>query len=162
MNRLDLLNGGKIGDGSGHPEDAVISARGQTKALDGAIEQAVFGLSQGAVAFGLTIAEPGIGFAAAGQLAIAGGSDPGANNGRGFAAAAGTQFGVIDARHLEFQINPVKQRAGDPRAVAIDLIRRASTASAWIAGMSAGTWIHRRDELEAGRKIGPGARPVKS
>lgn len=53
------------------------------------------------------------------------------------------------ARYRQVQVDPVEQWAGQLVAVALDLFRAAATAAGRVAQIAAGTWIHRRDQLEA-------------
>jgi len=48
----------------------------------------------------------------------------------------------------------VEQRAGDPAAVAGDLVLRATAATVGVTKVAAGTGVHGRDQLEACRKLG--------
>src|SRR5439155_23797124 len=50
------------------------------------------------------------------------------------------------------QIDAIEQRPGNSRSVTGDLIWRAPALAASVAQVTAGAWIHRRDELEACRK----------
>jgi hypothetical protein len=60
-------------------------------------------------------------------------------------------------RHFDLQVDAVEQRAAQPASVASDLVRRAAAGRPRIAEVAAGAGVHRRHELEAGRKVGPGA-----
>lgn len=132
----------------------MVGACRQTEALDGAIKQVVLGLAECAIALGFAVAEPGVRFARARQLTLPRSGDPGADNGRGLAAAARTQFRVIDPRNFELQINAIEQRPGDSRSIAIHLIGRTAAAPVGIAGVPARARVHRGNQLKAGRKVG--------
>jgi hypothetical protein len=62
---LDDLEAGQIGDGAGHPEDAVYRAWRQAQALDGAAEESPIARPQAAIALDLGQAQAAAGLARA-------------------------------------------------------------------------------------------------
>lgn len=106
---FDARTGIEIGDGARDAKDPVISAGGQSKPLNGAIEQAMLGIAECAVAFGFAVVEPSIRLAGAIQLSRARGGYAISDDFRRFSREACTQLGVIDSRDFEFQINTIKQ-----------------------------------------------------
>ena len=96
--------------------------------------------------------EKGIGAALALLLDFTGLGDPLGGAG---AAVAGHWRRIERGRlagDRQVQIDAVEQRAGEFVAVALDHIGRAGTAAAGLAEITAGTGIHRCDQLEARRK----------
>src|SRR5690606_33750718 len=51
------------------------------------------------------------------------------------------------------QVDPVQQRARDPRTIAADHVRAAVAAAGGVAGPAAGAGVHRGDELEPRREL---------
>ena len=64
---------------------------------------------------------------------------PGPDGGAGLARLAPDQIAIGDRGNLEVDVDPVEQRAGDPRAVALDGQRAAVTGMRWIARVATGT-----------------------
>src|SRR6188508_1985421 len=73
---------------------------------------------------------------------------------RGCVLTGGTlQYLRWEARHIDVQVDAIEQRPGDPAAVSADAFAGAPAERLWIAEMTAGARIHRRDQLEACWKL---------
>src|SRR5690242_7250072 len=76
-----------------------------------------------------------------------------------FANGSGTFLGsfagnvaIFDGRHLDVQIDPMKQRAGNALTVTLHLQRAAPAFALKIAEVAAGTWVHCSHQHELGWK----------
>src|SRR5690606_1025972 len=135
--RADACAVGEVGDRACDAQYPVVGPRGKPEALDGTVEQGLFARFELALALDRAVAEPGVGLAAARELARARGGDPRRDRRARFAGLCGAQLGMRDARHFEFQVDAVEQRARQARAVPCDRIRRAAAAARHIARMTA-------------------------
>ena len=63
---------------------------------------------------------------------------------------------------LDRNVDAVEQRPGQLRAVARDLVGRATAPAAVVAEIAAGAGIHRGDELEARGEVAPGGARARS
>ena len=83
---------------------------------------------------------------------------------RGFAIRRLLQDVGGQGRDFDLQVDAVEQWAGEPATITQHLIRRTPASAARIAVIAARTGVHRRDELELGRKLGlaRGARYVNA
>ena len=126
----------------------MIGAGGQPQPGAGLVQQLQIGFAQGAVPVHFAGVEVGVDLAGAGQLPFAGGDDPAAHLGAGFAVAAraGAQRFAVDARHFQEHVDAVQQWLGDAAAVFALLFRGAVVAP--------GAGIHGGDELETGGEFG--------
>src|SRR5690606_13701206 len=103
--------------------------------LDRAFEQGLVGRTQATGLGGGGLRESRVGAAAAPALDFARRLDPGADRRATFAGRrVRPQFRGRQARYLDVQVDAVEQRAGDPRAVALDLVGGAAAASGQVAG----------------------------
>jgi hypothetical protein len=66
-----------------------------------------------------------------------------------------TEFMFGERRDGHHQIDSIQQGAGQPAAIARDLIGRAAASRRRMAEITAGAGVHRRHQLEARRKSGP-------
>jgi hypothetical protein len=71
---------------------------------------------------------------------------------------AGAQFMFGKRRYAHHQIDAIQQGPGQPAAIACDLIGRAAASRRRMTEITAGAGVHRRHQLEAGRKSGPSRR----
>src|SRR5258708_2292011 len=70
-----------------------------------------------------------------------------------FAGLAQAEILLGYGRYLYVEVDAVEERSGDAIAIAADLIRRAMTFAGVMAEETAGTRIHRRQQLEASGKF---------
>ncbi len=155
VGRADAAGLVHVGDCTRDFEDAMVTAGRQAQALDGGAEQLAAGGVGLAPVFDLAAGEACVGLALAGVLDRPAARDPLAHGRRGLAGGGRLQLGDRHAGHFEEQVDAVEERAGELAAVAGDLVRRASTATVGRAVVAARAGVHRRDELEAGRELGP-------
>src|SRR5499427_7539995 len=143
----------EIRDSAGDLEDAVVAAGGKTQAAHGLLEE--FGSLRGRCTKAPHLAPahagvhpcPGAGQALA--LALARSLYPGPDRRRRLAPSC-REIGVGHGRHLEVEVDPVEERAGESGQVLLPLARRADAGIQ--RGAAAAAWIGRADELEAGRE----------
>ena len=84
----------------------------------------------------------------AARLDVARRDAPGSDDGTGFRRTRRDELVVGQRLHVHMQVDSVEQRAGNLRAVLLDLERPAGTAVAAVAEVAAGTWVHGGDEEE--------------
>jgi hypothetical protein len=96
--------------------------------------------------------EPGVDRSGPPQRDRPDGRDPPGNGGARLGRARSDEFGVRDRRHLDPQVDPIPERAGDTCGVAVDQPRSASTIAARAPRSPARAGVHRRDELEPCRE----------
>ena len=109
MCRGDGVAADKIGDGTGHAQDALAGAGGKMKLVDGAFEQGAVVGCERAVAFGEGLREGGVGNTCTLRLAGAGGVYAGADDGAGFAARAiGAQLRGGNAGDFDLEIDAIQ------------------------------------------------------
>lgn len=65
-----------------------------------------------------------------------------ANDGQGFAGVPAGQLLIAQRRHLNLDVDAVKQGAGDSRAVSLDLWRSAGPFFLGVGKKSASTRVH--------------------
>jgi hypothetical protein len=65
------------------------------------------------------------------------------------------QFNQLDTRHLHMEVDSVEQRSRNAVAIALDLERGAAAFVPWVAEVTTGTRIHRRQQGEASGKGKP-------
>ena len=132
----------------------MIAARRQPESCGGAFEQRQRLFRRPAVPLDLTIVQPSVGGALPGMLQLARTQHSLRD---GCARLDVSRFPLEDlARHtrdLDMQIKTIKQRPGQPRAITIDLLGRASAFSLRIAQIAARARIHGRDELKRCREF---------
>ena len=167
MDAPDHVVAVEIGEGTRDLEDAVIGAGGEAH-LFGRLLQETLALPVGLRdAFDLGGRTMGIaGRAGQAEALVAlrlqgmGGSDARHDVGRGFRRLRLDQVGGRHRRHVDADVDPVHQRAGDAGLVVGGAARAAGTAAAGFARHAASTGIHRGNELHLGRVgdpvIGPG------
>src|SRR5499426_3877843 len=141
----------KVSDSAGDLEDAVVTACGEAQAAHRLLEE------PGALGRWRTKAPhlapahagvhpcPGAGEALA--LTLAGSLYASPDRRRGLAPFC-REIGVGHGRHLEMEVDPVEERAGESGQVLLPLARRADAGIQ--RGAAAAAWIGRADELEAG------------
>ncbi len=121
---------GEIGDGPGHPQDAVIGPRRQPETAAGVVEQAP------PIGIGLRPTADGIGphLAVAFQLGAgetldlkpADGGHPSRDVDRGLTAPVRRQIAPRHRRHRDLEIESVEERPRKPRPVALNRQRRTT------------------------------------
>lgn len=79
-------------------------------------------------------------------LQSAGSFDSGGDVRGAFAVAAVGQVAVFDRRHFDMDVDPVHQRAGDARAVAVDVTGGAGAGVCRVAQIAAGAGVKGRDQ----------------
>ena len=136
----------QIGDGAGHPQNAVIAAGGESHVLVGPFHKGLSLWVQGAPAAQGLLAHGGVAGGAigaeAGALPGAGLGDPGADGGGGFPGAAVGKGFKLQGRHLGEKINPVQQRAGELAQVTLHLGRCAPAPAGGMAIPAAFAGVH--------------------
>src|SRR5690606_3086001 len=75
-----------------------------------------------------------------------------ANRGSAIAQAFTLQLALSQRPDRHVHIDAIKQRPGNFIAIALDLIRRAPASIRIASVIATGTWVHRGNKLEAGRK----------
>ena len=105
----------KVGDGAGHPQNAVVAAAGETEAVKGVLHQLFAGCIQRAVLSDhrrchIGIAADRRAFKAA-LLNLAGGIDSCADGGGGFRRFAAAHRFIVHRRHFDVHIDAVHQGA---------------------------------------------------
>jgi len=130
---LDGLSPIQVSDGARDLQDAVVGAGAQAQAGHGAFEQSLALHGDVAVLADLPGTQLGVAvdlFAlVALQLALAGGDDPRSNLLGAFPARVRAQFVVLDRRHVDVDVDPVKQRPGNLGDIALDLRRGAGAVA---------------------------------
>ena len=153
----DGRGGGKVGDGAGDLEDAVVAAGGEALAGHRPFEQGFAGGIERAELADLAGRHCGIGEDAlapkAFELSAAGFDNAFADVGGwlGGAVRAAAELGEFYGRHVDVDIDAVHQRAGDLADITLDLHRRALALAAR-AEVAARARVHRGDEREICRK----------
>src|SRR5256885_9760156 len=87
------------------------------------------------------------------HLRLAGALHALANRFVAFRARCCKELALARSRHLQLDVDAVRQRTGNPAAIAGDALGRAAAAAVAIAAVPAGTGIHGCDELEARGKL---------
>ena len=162
MVRADHLAACEVGDGAGHPQQAVIAAAGKPHALIGGGQQPVgFGgedaelFKQGGGQAGIAgDARPGI----AALLHQPGGLHPLADFRRAFRWSGVRHAVVFHRGDLHLQIHAVQQRAAYFIKVQAHLGEGAGAGAGGMPVVAAGAGIHRADEHEAAGVGGAAAR----
>src|SRR6266508_1178347 len=157
----DVLGGdvggtGEVGDGPRDFEDAVVGPRGEAEPRDGQPQELRARLWQRAPAPRLSSGHPRvdthIGPGEALVLPRPRGCDAGADGRRGFPRGGRSELGIGDGGDLEVKIDPIQERAREPREVLSALARRAAAGLDGWASAAAG--IGSGDELGAGGEGG--------
>ena len=131
----------QIGDGAGHPADAVIAAGGQPHAGEGAFHHGLTGIVQGAAGFQTLRAELGVAGTAP-VLHIPGGIHPGFDLSGGLGRGALGQLVKFQGGDLHKQVNAIQQRAGETAEIFFDLGFRAAAAAGRVAVPAAFAGVH--------------------
>ena len=76
-----------------------------------------------------------------------------AHSGARFARGCAGEFGLIQGRHVDLQVDAVEQRPGNPGAITRHLIGVAAAFARCVAQIAAGAGVHRGHQLKARREI---------
>src|SRR5882724_11974303 len=106
--------------------------------------------SRGAVAVDFASAEERVRLALTENLDLVGAGDAPGDRGRRLASGRSDQLAIARCGHLQLDVDAIGERPRDTPAIARDALWRAPAASAAVAAMAG---IHRRDQLEASRKL---------
>ena len=145
VGRFDAIGSRKVGDGAGDFENAVVGTGGERELLHRLLEEVAEGRVDHAGGADLRVSHAGVGRGArageASELAFARGLHAGADDLGGFGGLLGAKF--VDGKRGSFdvEIDAVKERPADARAVALDLRGRATALVAWVAEIAAGARI---------------------
>ena len=136
---------GEIGDRTRDLENAIVGAGREVQLFHGLLQQdskrAIDGTMLADLRMGHAGVDGGAGAGKARLLPAAGSLDPGADGRGRFAGLGLAQFFNRQGRCLDMEVNAVKQRPADARAVALDLRWRAPALMPRIAEVTAGTRI---------------------
>lgn len=167
---LEGLAAVQVGDGPGHPEDAVIAPGGEAHVLVGPLHKGLALPVQGAVLPQLGLAHGGV---AQGPLrAVALGLDgpglghPGSDGGRGLPGAAVGQSLKLQGGDLGEEVDPVQQGAGELAQILLHLLGGAPAPAGGVAVPPALAGVHGAQEEEpagvglGGRRADHGDHPV--
>jgi hypothetical protein len=155
---LDVLIASQIGDGACDLEDAMVGARRQTEAGDGLTQQG-FALCIGrAVAVDLGDGKLRVGFVLSRELALPRGFHASLYGRAGFAVGLLEQVFLRHGGDFDLDVDAIQQWAGDLAAITRHLIGRAAAFSVVVTEVTAGTRVHRGDELELGFEVGASGR----
>jgi len=162
VSRLDPFAARQVSDGAGQLEDAVIGPGAHAQLLHGRFEQGLarsvhraelahLGGSHVGVALQRGVA---VGFHSckACPLSLPGCFHPVADGRAWLAQAVVGQLVVLDAGHLDVNVDAVQQRPRDTLLVAADHAEGAGALVDRVAVIAAGAGVHRGDEHEIGRK----------
>ena len=138
---LDFFAFIQVGNGAGHPADAVIAAGGEAHALKGAPHDLLAGVVQSTALLQLGLGQVGVAGAAA-VLDGAGLVHPRLDGGGGFSRSAAGELVKLHSGHLYKQVDAVQQRTGEPGEVALDLRLGAAAAAGGMTVPSALTGVH--------------------
>lgn len=142
----------QVGNGAGHTEHAVIAAGRQSKLFIGLTHQGCAAFVQRAVSPKLLGAHLGVTGGAAGAEALVlnrpGSVHSGLDFSRGFTRGAAAQLVKVQSGNVNFQINAVKQRAGQAAQILLDALGRAAAPSGRVAVPAAFAGIHGADHLK--------------
>ena len=145
VGRGDGAGSGEIGDSTRDLENAIVGAGREVQLFHGLLQQDSKRGIDGTMLADLRMGHAGVdGGAGAGEarlLAPAGGLDPGADGRRWLAGLGLAQLFDRQGRCLDMEVNAVKQRPADARAVALDLRWRAPALMPRIAEVTAGAGI---------------------
>lgn len=164
MGAADLGFPRKIGDGARDTHDPVIPARRQGKPFCCAQEQrARFGIwaDDG---FKQVTRRIGIGRNPVMRRVARGlkrprGGDPCRDLGRGLAIGGQVEIAVADGRHVDAQVEPVHQWAGDTPEIVFPAGRDTGAGAGRVGQVAAFAGVRRRDEHEAARVFHMGIGP---
>src|SRR5712691_1275890 len=145
---------GKVRDGAGELQHAVVGARGEVKLGDRLLQQRARLVLDGAEPLDVAGAEPGVVLALAFELPSARAFDALPDLRGAFASAHLHDLVFAQRGHLDLDIDPIQQRSREPAAVARDLVGRAAAPAAEMSQIPARTGIHCADQLEARRIFG--------
>ena len=154
MGGLDFFGAGEIGDGAADFEHPAVGAGAQTQFIDRGFEQSLRVVIHGAITLDISRAHLGVGvdvsFLKPLQLNRPRIIDALANHLRGFSGVAAGEVLIADRRHFDLNVDAIEERAGDARAIALDLQRRADAFFLRIGEKTAGARVHGRDQHDAG------------
>ena len=143
----------QVGDGPGHPEDAVIAPGGEAHVLVSPLHKGLALPVQGAVLPQLGLAHGGV---AQGPLrAVALGLDgpglghPGPDGGRGLPGAAVGQSLKLQGGDLGEEVDAVQQGAGELAQILLHLLGGAPAPAGGVAVPAALAGVHGAQQLEA-------------
>src|SRR5262249_31329528 len=150
MGGLDFFGAGEIGDGAADFEDPAVGAGAQAQFVDRGFEQSLGIVIHGTIALDISGAHLGVGmdvsFLKTLELDVTSLIDTLANHLRGFPSIATGEILIAYRRHFDLNIDSVEERAGDARAIALDLQRRADAFFLRVGKKAAGARVHGCDE----------------
>lgn len=136
----------QVGNGAGDFENAVIGAGGKAHGVKGAAQQGGGGLRHGAKTADQGSGKGGIAVDAEAVVALllelSGPVHPGADGGGRFLMPLGGEVLIGDRGHLDMQVQPVQQRAGDPGQILGYRAGRTGTLLYRVSVIAAGTGVH--------------------
>jgi hypothetical protein len=136
MRGADLLIFFEIGDGPGDFQDSGIGPGAHTQFVDGHLQKPLGVLVDDAMLPDLLVGHARIAERILGMetifLPAPGGIDPALDGSRRFAAVFSPEFPVSYGRHLNVNIDPVQQGAGNFRLILADLLGGAPAGMAWV------------------------------
>ena len=142
MNRCAAI---QIGNGAGYLEDAVIGAGGETETVGDQFQHAVAAgvqfaefLDEAGRHLGVTV---DFGPFVAIRLNVAGMFHPRGNGCGAFGFTPIGQVAILDRRHLDVDVDPVQERPGDARAVAVNGNRCAGAGMDRVGQVAAGAGV---------------------
>ena len=145
VGRGDGAGPGEIGDSARDLENAIVGAGREVQLFHGLLQQDSKGAIDGTMLADLRMGHAGVDSGArAGEACVlpsTGGLDPGADGRRWLAGLGLAQLFDRQGRCLDMEVNAVKQRPADARAVALDLRWRAPALMPRIAEVTAGAGI---------------------
>ena len=135
----------KIGNGAGYLQDAGIGAGGEAEAVGDQLQHPVAARVQLAVFFDKAGSHLGItvdfGPTVAFQLEFTRTLDPPGDCRRALGVATVGKIAVFDRRHFDVDVNPVQQRPGNARPVAVDGNRGTGTGVSRVGKVAAGAGV---------------------
>ena len=147
MRGVHLLAAVQVGDGAGHPQNAVVGAGAVSQALKRRAQN-LLGLGGHAAVFSqcgprqLGVAPHAGQVCAALLLYLAGGGNAGADGGAALSPGLGGQGLVLHRHGLHMQVDAVQQRAGDAAAVLLNGAGRAGTLPRGVTQVAALAGVH--------------------
>ena len=143
----DAVAAGKVRDGAGDAQDAVVGAGGQREFFHSAFQQRAFGVTERAVAFDFAHGEGGVGFAGALHRDAACSGHACAHGGGIFVMRATLciEFHQWNARHVADDVDAVQQWSGNAAAIACDRVGRAMAAAIRITRITARARVQSRN-----------------
>lgn len=148
MRRLDALARGEVCDGAGDFQDAIIGAGRKGELLHRLLEQIAERRIERDELPDLRMGHAGVardrGAAKARELKVAGRLHASGDRGRRLAGRLVAKIADRDGGRLDMDVDAVKERPADPRAVALNLSRRAAALVLRITKIPAGARVQRR------------------